>query len=188
MKFINYLKKINKDEKKLNKKDTRQLCLFIFMFGGFIGFLAEEIFSIVVLKQFTKSGFLYGCFLPIYAWGCLLIFMLSLKFKKKPFILVFLIMLATGILEYCTGEAMLLIWGKRWWDYGSYFLNINGHVCLWSVSLFAIGGLLFTYIIEPLIRRLMTKIEPKKIDTICLSFSIIFIIDNILSFTFRNSI
>lgn len=79
---------------------------------------------------------------------------------------------------------LLKIFNRTWWDYTGLFLNIDGFVCLRSVITFGIGALLLIYIFEPLIVKFW-KNKPKLVRVIAISFLIIFIIDNLLTFLFR---
>ena len=106
------------------------------------------------------------------------------KVKKHPSLVFLLAILITGILEYISGFMLLKIFNRTWWDYTGLFLNIDGFVCLRSVITFGIGALLLIYIFEPLIIKFWKK-KPKLVRVIVISFLIIFIIDNILTFLFR---
>ena len=83
---------------------------------------------------------------------------------------------------YAYGTLLNHISGTRLWDYNTEILNfgnINGFICLRSVLLFGISGLLLMYIVIPLIERLSTKISTKKFNTISISLFSIFFIDTI---------
>lgn len=185
MKLVTYFKKINQEES-LSLKETFKLYLLLFMVGGLIGFLFERLYNILILHQFDKPGFLYGIFLPIYGWGTILIVLCLKKLKKHPIWLSIISMVLAGILEYATGFVLFHLWHKRWWDYTNYFLNIHGYVCFLSIALFSIAGLFVIYILEPLLRRLMNKVNKNYINIICILFLILYLIDNIFAFVFKN--
>lgn len=187
MKVVSYLKNINENEK-LSLKDTMMLYLLLFMSGGIIGFLFEMLYNIFILHQWNKPGFLYGPFLPIYGWGTILIVLFLKRFKKHPIFLSIISMLLAGILEYATGAIMYEIWHQRWWDYSSYFLNIDGYVCLLSILLFGIAGLFVIYILEPLLHTIILRLNKKYLYFICILFIFIYFIDNIFAFAIKNSL
>ena len=92
---------IFKDEK-INLKNTIYILILIMVISGFFGFIYETIFYRIDLGYFVKRGSTFGPWIPIYAFGGLLITIMSYRFRKNPF-LVFLINCAvTGILEYST--------------------------------------------------------------------------------------
>jgi len=168
------------------KIDEFKLCIFIFMLGGIIGFFTEEVYDTLRNLKLDKNGFLYGLFLPIYGWGALIFHFVS-KITKRKFLLTFiLIMIFSGILEYVTGAVLLEVWDKRLWDYSSYFMNLNGHICLFSIVAFGILGTMYVYLVEPLIKKLMQKLGEKKVDVIIKIFLIGYLIDNIFSFLIKN--
>ena len=167
-------------------KDTRRdkfyKLVLIFLVGSLIGFLYEEIFYLITDHKLYYQGFLYGPYLPIYGWGALLLLSLK-KFKKNPILVFLFAILITGILEYFSGYFMFKIFNKRWWDYTGLFLNIDGYVCLRSVLTFSVGAIILIYWLEPIISKFCIKNKFSK--KVAISFLVIYLIDNILTFTLR---
>lgn len=183
MKLLENIKKLNSVEVKI---DEFKLCIFIFMCCGIFGFFVEETYDILHNWKLDKNGFLYGLFLPIYAWGGLIFHFIAKKTKNKPIIAFLMVVLTAALLEYCAGAVILEIWNKRFWNYSDYFMNLNGHICLFSVVSFGILGTLYIYVLEPLIKMLINKLGSKKVD-ICLKwFLVLYLIDNICSFLIKN--
>lgn len=185
MNVVRYIKKINEVDVKI---DEFKLCIFIFMCCGILGFFVEETYDTLYNLKFDKNGFLYGLFLPIYAWGGLVIHLISKKHKNKPLFTFFIIILFAAIFEYATGFILLKLWNKRFWDYSNYFLNLNGHICLFSVVAFGILGVLYVYILEPSIKKIINKLGNKKVDIYIKCFLIIYLIDNVFSFLIKNKL
>ena len=181
---------LNKDIK-LNKKELISVICMIIVFSGVFGWLYEFLFYYLNsgFKTFYMRG---GNFLPwinIYAYGAFLILILTYKRRKHP-IQVFLIsMISTGILEYISGY---VLYGKlhwiRCWDYNQEVLNfgnINGYVCLRSVLVFGVLGLLLVYFIV-LLFIIIVK-NNKIINTIYIVSIIvcsIFLIDEVYNLIF----
>ena len=69
----------------------------------------------------------------------------------------------------------------RLWDYTGYFLNINGLVCFLSAFCFAVGGLLVTYVLYPLVLKIINKCNLKYLKIILIFISILFSIDGLSS-------
>ena len=69
----------------------------------------------------------------------------------------------------------------RLWDYTKYFLNIDGLVCFASALCFGIGGLIITYLIYPLIKKIYEKIDKNKLKIFLIIISTIFLGDIIAS-------
>jgi len=190
MEVLKTIKKINNDSKrvKLDLIAKIKVLVLIFIVGCFVGYIYEELFHLIIEHELVNRGFLYGPYLPVYGFGSIFLTILLKHFKKSPVLVFLFSMLITGVVEYVTGYAMWEIWHRRWWDYTGLFLNIDGYVCLRSLITFAIGALLLIYIIEPLIVKNIKKVSKRKLNISMTVFTIIFIIDIILTFLIRNKI
>ena len=74
------------------------------------------------------------------------------------------------------------IFKTRWWDYSDKKFNINGRICLETLVLFGIGGLLVSYIGHPFIMKLITLIPSNILNVIAIILAVIFILDLIVSY------
>lgn len=156
----------------------------VFFVGCFLGWIYEECFSIIIEHQLVNRGFFYGCYLPVYGSGSVILLLLLRNLKKYPILIFLLSIIITGIVEYVTGDVLFRIYHRTWWDYTGLFMNLNGYVCLRSVLNFAVLTLLFMYIVEPLLKKFITKKE-RMATIITISIAIIFSIDMIITFTTR---
>ncbi len=126
----------------------------ITVISGMTGWLYEFIFYYFDsgMKALYWQG---GNFLPwinIYAYGAVLIILLNRKNRKKPVKLALVSLLATGLLELGTGLILHRVFGIRFWNYDNEILNfgnIGGYVCLRSLLVFALMGLLLMYAVIP---------------------------------------
>ena len=85
----------------MNKDYLKQripLLAMIFWFGGVFGFIYEEIFYRFDLGEWVKRGTTFGPWIPIYAFGGLLILAITFKVKKNPFLVFLLATVTSGIL------------------------------------------------------------------------------------------
>ena len=164
-------------------------CLLIVITGIF-GFLYEFIFYYFNggMQKFYWRG---GNFLPwinVYATGSIMIYLLTYRFRKKPLKVFLISFFSTGILEYISGLGMYIIGhGKRCWDYNNEILNlgnINGFVCLRSVTFFAISGLLLIYVVIPLCFYLAQKMNKKIFLAISIILCSIIMIDEFYNLLF----
>lgn len=170
---------------KLNKNQKLFITSAIIVISGFLGWFYEVIFYYFNsgMKQLYMRG---GNFLPwinIYAYGAFLIILLTYKRRKHPLQVFLLSGISTGILEYLSGY---IIYGKlhltKCWDYNQEILNfgnIDGYVCLRSVTIFALCGLLLIYGILPLLIKISKHKNIKTITTITIIICAIFVIDEI---------
>lgn len=170
------------------KLDKRQLitiiCLLI-VITGITGWFYEFIFYFFNsgMKTFYMRG---GNFLPwinIYAYGAFLIIFLTFKRRKNPLQVFLISAISTGILELLSGYILYDILGTtRCWDYNQEILNfgnIGGFVCLRSVTIFGLCGLLLIYGILPLLIKLVTKVNKKSLLIISIILCTIFLADDI---------
>lgn len=158
------------------------LLLVLFITYSIIGWVIEEIDILILQKKVVNRGFLIGPYCPIYGFGSLFIILFLNKYLDDPIVLFFMTMISCGILEYLTSFIMEKIFKTRWWDYSDKKFNINGRICLETLVLFGIGGLVISYLAQPFIMSILTLIPTNILNIIAIILSIIFIIDNIVSF------
>ncbi len=145
------------------------IVFLVVVISGVFGWMYEFIFY-WINGGFDKFYWRGGNFLPwinIYAYGSLIIWFLTfkLKLKKKPLLVFIISFVSTGILEFFSGLGVYLITGLKYWDYDTEILgfgSIYGFVCLRSVTIFGIFGLILVYVMLPGIYYLAVKL-PKKV-------------------------
>ncbi|MGN1268001.1 MAG: putative ABC transporter permease [Candidatus Aphodocola sp.] len=159
------------------------LCFVLFMIYSFIGWIMEVIFTLHKDKTLVNRGFLMGPYCPIYGCGCILIILLLNRYLKDPVALFIMSMVICSILEYVTSFIMEKLFKARWWDYSDRKFNINGRICLETLIPFGLLGCLLIYVINPIISRLILKIPSNVLNVIAVILMIIFILDNIVSYS-----
>ena len=185
--MLNLKNYINK-EQKLSKEQKISIICLIIVISGVFGWLYEVIFY-YFNSGMTQVYWRGGNFLPwinIYAYGALLILFLTYKRRKKPLQVFLISMISTGILEYFSGFILygLLGW-RKCWDYNQEILNfgnINGYVCLRSVLIFGMCGLMLIYFILPLLIQVAKKVDKKKLMIFSIILCSIFVFDEIYNF------
>lgn len=184
------LKEYLENDIKLNKKQLVVVFCIIFVASGMFGWLYEFIFYWMNggFQTFYLQGSNYLPWINIYMYGAFLIIFLTYRFRKKPYLVFLISALSTGILEYLTGY---IIYGKlgwvRCWDYNQEILNfgnIDGYVCLRSVLVFGICGLILIYFMLPLCFKIVQKYDLKKLLIVTITVASIFFIDNAYNFIF----
>ena len=159
--------------------------------SGVFGWLYEYIFYWINggFDKFYWRGGNFLTWINIYAYGSLIIWFLTFKLKRKPLLVFIISFVSTGILEFFAGLGVYLITGLKYWDYDTEILgfgSIYGFVCLRSVAVFGIMGLLLVYVILPGIYYLAVKL-PKKVFlvTAVILFAVI-LGDDIYNLIFAN--
>lgn len=178
-------------DNKLKIEKWQKLGIFclVMVFSGIFGWIYEFILYYFNggCKEFYMQG---GNFLPwinIYAFGAIIIMVLSHKVKKKPWLVFILSFISTGIFEYLSGYAIYKLTGVRLWDYNVEiwnYGNIDGFICLRSVSFFAISGLFLVYFIVPFSIYLSTKMSKKTFLIISISLLSIILFDELYNLIF----
>lgn len=152
----------------------------VIVISGCFGWLYEFIFYFFNggMKNFYWRG---GNFLPwinIYATGAIVVFILTYKLRNKPFYVFLVSAISCGILEYFSGLGMYIIGhGMRCWNYNAEILNfgnIDGFVCLRSVTFFGLSSLFLIYVVMPFCFYLANHMNKKVFLSI--SFILCFII------------
>lgn len=141
----------------------------MFIILSFIGWIWEVTLHLVVDGELVNRGVLHGPWLPIYGSGGVLILILLYRFRKNPMKEAVSIVVLCGILEYFTSWYLQLVHnGQKWWDYGGYFLNLNGRICAEGLIVFALGGLAIVYLIAPMLDKIIRKINKKVLIVMCI--------------------
>lgn len=159
----------------------------IFLTGCLIGWVYEELFYWVTEGMLRNRGVLYGPWLPIYGIGALVLYTMK-PLKKRPLLLFFLCVGATGLVEYVIGYVGIHAFGLRLWDYRGLFLNLDGIICFRSVMTFGVLGMGFHYLIEPAGEKLYRRLPAEAVRMSCLALAALFLLDCLLSCLFRTPI
>ncbi len=180
---MNKLKKYINSEYHFDKPVMFGILSAIWAISGIYGFVYEFIFYYFNggMKDWYWRGGCFGPWIVIYGIGALLIFFLAYRLKKKPLAVFLVSGLGCGALEFLTGAAFYyLMDGKRNWDYNKEILNfgnINGFVCLRSVLIFAVSGLLLIYLIVPILFYLAKKVNRKLFLIVSIAIGVLFLAD-----------
>lgn len=181
----NWYKSYINENHSFDKTTIIGIFALIVVIAGMFGFLYELIFYYFNegMKYFYWRG---GNFLPwinIYAIGAIMIYFLTYKFRKSPFKVFLISVISTGVLELIGGAGMYIIGdGFRCWDYNTEILNfgnIGGFVCLRSVLIFGIFGLLLIYLVVPILFFIASKMNKRLFLIISISICALFLIDEI---------
>ena len=124
-----------------------------------------------------------GPWCPIYGFGAVFISLLLSRHAEDPLAVFGLAILICGILEYSTSYMMEKIFHARWWDYSTKKFDLNGRVCAGTLLPFGLLGLLLVYAITPVMFSCFDLLSETMIQIICLSLSLLFLVDITISTT-----
>lgn len=166
---------------KSNVKTLFTDCVFLFLTGAVIGWIYEVLLYVVTEHSFINRGMLHGPWLPIYGLGCLIVVGLKLLIGNRPVIYFAVSTAACGIIEYTASWAMETFYDMRWWDYSSYPLNLNGRIFVGGLLGFGAAGLLFAYVLLPLLQKQYKKIPDWAKSVISVTLLAVFLADAAIS-------
>ena len=154
----------------------------LFIIYSFIGYILEITnCSIRDKKLVLNRGFFLGPYLPIYGISCLLMGSFIIRYKDDLFTVFVMSAFVCTTVEYITSYILEKIFKARWWDYSDHRFNLEGRVCLFNAFLFGIGGLVFTYIINPIVVFLISKLSITLLRIISITLMVIFFTDVIIT-------
>lgn len=155
--------------------------IYFFAFYSFAGWCIEVLYYFKNEHRFVNRGFLYGPFCPIYGFGAVFLVIFLDSYKNNIFILFFLAVLLTSILEYYTGFILEKAFKTKWWDYTDDPFNIHGRICLLYSLVWGAGEVVVIRIIHPILNDIVMNIPHILGDIVVSTIAIYFIID--FSFT-----
>lgn len=151
--------------------------VLLFFLLAFLGWLWEVGLFFVTDHAFINRGVYRGPYLPIYGAGGLLLCLLLRRLRRRPALVFLGSMAMCSALEYFTGFFLEMLWGIRWWDYSSHFLNLHGRICLIGALTFALGGTVLVCVFLPLYDRWYPKLSKAWRIILTLALLAVFVLD-----------
>lgn len=137
-----------------------------FVLYGIMGWMYESAYYTMRYRRPVNTGFLNGCFCPIYGIGALLIVKLLGSIESVPQLFV-TGMLLTCTLEYIVSWVLEELFHERWWDYSSWRFNIKGRVCLTAGLAFGTMAVLLVKVIHPAVMYRVMRLSGETAGFIC---------------------
>lgn len=173
--------------KRITLEQVKKLFLYFIMYAMF-GWAYEVFLEVVVYRWgFSDRGVLFGPYCPVYGVGALIfLFVAYPLIKDKPLKkrlmmipLVFLFCaLSATILELLTSylcEAILGSW--PWQTYSRYKYHFQARIALSPSLRFGLGGVIFLYLIQPLLEKMTRAMSPKVLNRVFGTVLFIFLVD-----------
>lgn len=168
------------------------ILFLVVVISGFAGWVWEFIL------QETDGGFraLYikgGNLLPwinIYAYGAIVIILLTYHLRQYPWVVFVVSAFATGLLEWFAGWAVYTVGnGTRYWNYMNDWWgvgSINGFVCPASAIAFGLGALVLMYWLLPSCIYLSCKMTKQAFLGLAVGLFAVVMVDDIVNLTLKN--
>ncbi len=165
--------------------ETLLTYLFVFISFGFVGWLIEVAYRSFRLKKLVNPGFMTGCFLPIYAIGCTILYLVThtLPISTGYNYLDIIIRCIIGtvlmtLIEFIGGFVSLKFYHTRLWDYSMRKGNIMGLICPTFTIIWGLLTVLFYFAFSTWLDKVGTFIYNHNALYLLLGFAYgIFIVD-----------
>ena len=173
----------------LTEKQTVLAVALIFAVAGISGWVYEELFYRLNDGVFSWRGHGFGPWLPIYAFGMVILLFATAPVKDKKWKVVLLCALISGGFEFLVGWAIYhFCGGLRLWDYNVErwnWGNIGGYVCFRSVLVFAAAAPLLICTLVPLIGKLAKRLPERTFTLIAAIPFALFVLDIIQGYLIK---
>ena len=163
-------------------KEKTGYYLFCFFVVSISAWFLELLYSLVFRGVLVNPGSLTGPWCQIYGVACLICFALG---SRKDFIMLNFIkfFFCVSITEYAASYISETFFNRIIWNYNKYILNIRGRICLHMTILFTVMGLIWLYLVEPLLQKFYNS-NKKVSDIFSVCCLILFLTDILFSWIF----
>lgn len=132
--------------------------VFYFTLYSFLGWLLENSYNFITEREFFKANFFRGPFKPMYGFAPVLL-IYSLPQNSDWVKMLLLCFFIPTFIEYVSGHLLQKFSHRKWWDYSSHAIHINGHICLtFSLCWILLSFLCINYI-QPVIVSVYRTVE-----------------------------
>lgn len=166
-----------------------EIVFALFLIGSFLGFIIENVWTIIKGHFILRRGLIYSPLIPIYGIGALAYYFVynNLLFKREnkvTYILkIFLIGFALGgIVEYFCSYFQESIFGTVSWEYSKMRFNLNGRISLFHSVCWGLLGIVFYKFIIPFFKRQMKYLANKKVKIVIIILSLLLLCDCTISY------
>lgn len=146
--------------------------VLFFWIYAVIGWIYETVLEVFVYHWgFSNRGVLFGPWLPVYGFGAVVFLLLWYRLirgrtPKQKLMLLPVIFLLTAVtataIELLTSYLCEWVIGSwPWQTYADYKINFQARIALSPSIRFGIGGVVFLYVIQPMLDRLSAKLKDK---------------------------
>lgn len=166
-----------------------------FMASALLGWIYEVLIVLAFHSRFENRGFLFGPYLPVYGFGAVVLFYILDRIRRnkktdstlrlKPFIVFFAAVLIATAIELPTGIFLEKALHLRLWDYRDDWMNLNGYISPWASLRFGIGGILFFYLIRPVVKKICGYFTEKSGKILIFILCTVIVLDLILSIVLK---
>lgn len=174
----------------MNFVDAFLVAVFLFFIGSTLGWITEVLFRrICTAKKWINPGFLTGPCLPLYGFGVVGLFAISLipintgMYWLDSLLIILIMGVAMTVIEYIAGLIFIKGMKIRLWDYTDRWGNIQGIICpLFSFFWFVVAAFFYFVIDQPVIEAVRWFVHHIEFAFVVGIFMGVFLVDLAHSF------
>lgn len=155
--------------------------ILLFFITSFIGWGANIMLGLMRQGYVINGGVLYGPWVPVVGLVSVLILVVGQELRKHPIVNIGFVAVFTTTVQYFYLGMLEAVKGYRYWDFSSYFLNLNGRICLSSTVVICGLYCALFYLFAPEIDRYLEQIPLRKKWKICIGLFALLVLDIIIS-------
>ncbi len=178
----------SKGSKKNQIFKNYSIIFWIFIIGSLLGFVHENLLTILKGHYVLRQGLIYEPLIPIYGIGLLVFYLVyyKLEFKKSSktlqVLIVFMVgFLAGGITEYICSFVQEYFFGTISWDYSKLKYNFNGRTSIFHSFCWGIIGVLVFELLLPKIKKSQNHIMDRQVKIFTIILSVLLLFDCTIS-------
>lgn len=166
------------------------IVMLVWVIAGVVGWIYEFLVALIETGEVYMQG---GNLLPwinIYAIGAVALMPVAYRLRRYPWAVFLVSAVITGVVELVGGWLVYTIGdGTRYWNYdhGLWLVgNINGFVCLLSVTFFGIGALALIYGILPWLISLALRMSRRGFLALAITLFSLIMVDEVVNLCLKN--
>ncbi len=151
--------------------------MWIFYIYSFAGWCAGVAANAMRRKRFINTGFLNLPLCPVYGTIGIVFSIFLPELEDHWFFLALGGSVLAAVVIVVTGVILEHVFGRKWWDYSKTRFQFQGYLNYQHLLGFAVGAVLCTKVLNPLLLDLVHRIQEAAEDVLLLLLGLLFLAD-----------
>ena len=153
--------------------------MWIFYIYSFAGWCAGVAANAMRRKRFINTGFLNLPLCPVYGTIGIVFSVFLPELEDHWFFLALGGSVLAAVVIVVTGVILEHVFGRKWWDYSKTRFQFQGYLNYQHLLGFAVGAVLCTKVLNPLLLDLVHRIQEAAEDVLLLLLGLLFLADTV---------
>ena len=153
--------------------------MWIFYIYSFAGWCAGVAANAMRRKRFINTGFLNLPLCPVYGTIGIVFSVFLPELEDHWFFLALGGSVLAAVVIVVTGVILEHVFGRKWWDYSKTRFQFQGYLNYQHLLGFAVGAVLCTKVLNPLLLDLVHRIPEAAEDVLLLLLGLLFLADTV---------